>query len=138
MGEQFSAALAAILSLWLNSLPSPEDETYPQRLIPDKMQLTGQSSIRHLYWDFPWSPAIYAETSCTTQQSAIADALTNKAVLWTLSLFNVTSTNPTRGSPLSDQQSAVHIIRDNYYQPYALTACNEPTYLNMKIEAPLL
>ena len=68
-------------------------------------------------------------TKSTTQQSTVADALTNTAALWTLSLTNV-STNPSHGSPLSDQQNAVHTITDDYLQSYNLASCTGAMYLN--------
>lgn len=109
-----------------------EVEAYGFSLAPTSMQLTGQSSIRQYAQD-----TVFGENAgenpymakSTTQQSAVADALTNTAALWTLGLTNV-STNPSHGSPLSDQQNAVHTIKDNYLQPYALASCTGPMYLN--------
>ncbi|KAL8794960.1 MAG: hypothetical protein Q9195_002542 [Heterodermia aff. obscurata] len=63
----------------------------------------------------------------TTQQSVVADALTDAGGSWFLSLQNVTAKKG-HGSPLSDQSDAEHVIISNYSQPYTAALCLlEPT-----------
>lgn len=55
-----------------------------------------------------------------SQKSAVADALSTTARLWTIALDNVTTSG--HGSALN-QLDAIHSIESGYYQPYTLTSC---------------
>ena len=56
----------------------------------------------------------------TTQQSVVADALTETGNLWDMSVPNISTSG--HGSVLQ-RQDAVHAINDGYYQPYTITSC---------------
>ena len=60
----------------------------------------------------------------TTQQAAVADALSSTSILWTTALQNVTTKG--HGSVLS-QLNAVHSINTGYYQPYTAASCEHDT-----------
>ena len=56
----------------------------------------------------------------TTQQSVVADVLTETGQLWTDAVNNVSTSG--HGS-LIQQQDAVHTIKNDYYQPYTIASC---------------
>ena len=56
----------------------------------------------------------------STQQAAVADALTATGVLWNIALSNITTKG--HGHP-EDQLDAVHSITQDYYQPYSVAGC---------------
>ena len=56
----------------------------------------------------------------STQQAAVADALTATGVTWNFALSNVTTKG--HGHP-EDQLDAVHSITQDYQQPYSLVGC---------------
>ena len=132
-------SLAAFEVITSNSIPFPEEMTYNTETLPDYTQLTGRSSIRQFTMGFPLDSrpgAIpYARVS-TTQQSVIADALTNTAALWDIALINATS-GSTHGSPLLNQRAATHVIKSSYYQPYTIASCSGKMYLNMTEGSPI-
>ena len=90
---------------------------------PSFVELTGRGSQRRL------SITTFAEQAegydpeafgVTTQQSAVADALTETGNLWTHSMSNVSASG--HGSVLQ-RQDAVHTITTGYYQPYTVASC---------------
>lgn len=97
----------------------------PYATFPDSIEVTGQNSLRRLllYTQMkePAIPGYDPVTSiATTQQAAVADALTATGVMWSWALSNVT--NKRHGHP-EDQLDAIHSITQDYYQPYALVSC---------------
>ena len=90
---------------------------------PDWVEVTGHGSLRRLLidteFDFPegYDPAL---TVATTQQSAVADALTETGNLWLNSVSSISTTG--HGSVLQ-RQDAVHVINSGYYQPYTIASC---------------
>lgn len=90
---------------------------------PDWVEVTGHGSQRRLsiLTQFSLSPGYDPEPVVgTTQQSVVADALTETGQLWTNAITNVSTSG--HGS-LLQQQDAVHTIKNDYYQPYTIVSC---------------
>ena len=98
--------------------------TYRKSLDPLTSELSGKSSKRQLYQ----GASVDAETSVatpyisTTQQVAVADALTTTSSYWFLALENVTARGG-HGSSLSEQSDSIHTLTGDNYQPFSLGAC---------------
>lgn len=106
---------------------------------PASIQVTGANSLRQLA--FSNQSPIYSgpgydplTVSVTTQQAAVADALSTTGVLWNLALQNISTKG--HGS-LLDQLDAVHSITTGYYQPYTLASCAYDTILGREDQNPL-
>ena len=90
---------------------------------PNWVEVTGHGSLRRLLiateYGFPegYDPE---PMIATTQQSAVADALTETGNLWSSSVSNVSTTG--HGSVLQ-RQDAVQAINSGYYQPYSIASC---------------
>ena len=90
---------------------------------PGSVEATGKNSLRRLRllsidFDLPgYDPEIVL---ATTQQAAVADALTATGAMWNFALSNVTTKG--HGHP-EDQLDAVHSITQDYYQPYSVASC---------------
>lgn len=92
---------------------------------PGSVEVTGANSLRRLRIYVQANPIAASgydvETIiATTQQAAVADALTATGTLWNWALPNVTTKG--HGHP-EDQLDAVHSITQDYYQPYTLVSC---------------
>ena len=90
---------------------------------PDWVEVTGDGSLRRLLINGLHDiPEGYDQNQAiaTTQQSAVADALTETGNLWDLSVANISTSG--HGSVLQ-RQDAVHAINHGYYQPYTITSC---------------
>ena len=90
---------------------------------PNWVGVTGHGSQRRLsITDRVDTLEGYDQEQClaTTQQSAVADALTETGDLWDMSVANISTSG--HGSVLQ-RQDAVHAINDGYYQPYTITSC---------------
>lgn len=120
------------------------------------LRLTGKSSVRKLDMGIETLPSDEA-TTCTTQQAAIADALTSTGALWFLALNNVTAKSGHGASP-ADQSNAIHRIQLDSYQPFSLADCfgifikgvtdngpvafpyiasaNQPAFINVNMTSP--
>lgn len=90
---------------------------------PDWVAVTGQSSQRRLL--FTDDRVIFEgydseQAIATTQQLAVADALTETGNLWTYSVSNISRSG--HGNVLQ-RQDAVHAINSDYYQPYTRASC---------------
>ena len=103
------------------------------------MQAIGAGSLRQLA--FANQSPIYSgpgydpvTVAATTQQAAVADALSTTGVLWNLALENVTTKG--HGSVL-DQLDAVHSITTGYYQPYTLASCAHDTIFGYEDQNPV-
>ena len=131
-------AIEDYLSLTNNLLPLEFQNDYAITLSPTAVQVTGASSLRQLritreVTDF--GPGYNTVTVlATTQQAAVADALSTTGMLWTLALDNVT----TRGhGSVQGQLDAVHSISTDYYQPYTLTSCEHDTIFGHEDSNPV-
>lgn len=103
----------------------------PFSTTPGSVEVTGDNSLRRLriYSQVNGFGASGYDTEtvlATTQQAAVADALTATGTLWSLALENVTTRG--HGHP-EDQLDAVHSITQDYYQPYTLVSC-QPDVIN--------
>lgn len=123
-------AIETYLSLTNNLAPLSFQLEYGVTLSPTAVQVIGASSLRQLRManeapDFGpgYDPVTVV---ATTQQAAVADALTTTGITWQVAVQNVTTKG--HGSVL-DQLDAVHSITTGYYQPYVLTSCEHDTIL---------
>ena len=117
-------AIQKTLDLTSNATPRNQQMRFGQS-IPNEVEVTGRSSLRQLfnmreiYFDQTKDPLFRAYVA-STQQVAIADALTTTGLLWNIAMSN-TSTKG-HGSVLN-QLDAVHSITTGYYQPYSSVLC---------------
>ena len=89
----------------------------------DWVEVTGHGSQRRLSMADEYTRTEdydLQQTVATTQQSVVADALTEAGILWDYSMANSSTTG--RGSVLR-RQDAVHAINSGYYQPYTMASC---------------
>lgn len=121
-------AIENYLSLTNGLLPLSFQFEYGVTTSPASTQVVGASSLRQLQItnEFPDLGPGYDRVTAlaTTQQSAVADALSTTGMLWTIALSNVTTKG--HGSVLN-QLDAVHSITTGYYQPYTLASCEYDT-----------
>ena len=106
---------------------------------PVSVEVTGQNSFRELRIarQVSESEASGYDRSiavATTQQAAIADALSTTAVLWAVALTNVTTNG--HGSVL-ESLDAIHGINNDYYQPYTLVSCERDVIQGMDDNSPI-
>lgn len=90
---------------------------------PNWVEVTGRGSQRRLTMNSLFDPLKgydQDEIQATTQQSVVADALTETGGLWAHSVSNVSTSG--HGSVLQ-RQDAVHAIISGYYQPYTDASC---------------
>lgn len=105
---------------------------YSNPIRPSTTQLTGKTSGRGFMLDevssdissFENTTHFINTPSClsTTQQAVIADALTTTGALWTLAI-QLAEKKGSHGTSPRDEQSAIHTIAKDYYQPYSLVHC---------------
>ena len=126
------------LSLGIHSMPRDFKSQSPVlnavSLPPDIIQLTGKTSVRQYKsgsldyrHSLPGKPIFEAEaTMSTTQQAVIADALTSTSTIWRVALA-FGQIRGHHGDSLRDAQKAVHIIANDYYQPYSSVFCVRDT-----------
>lgn len=93
----------------------------PFSVSPYSVQLTGQGSLRQLViqrhiYESQSVPYDQAAAQATTQQAAVADALSATSSLWDVAMEN-------SNSPFFDQRDAVQSIVADNYQPYTLASC---------------
>ena len=109
-----------------NQIISPQYQlTYDEGFNYLNTEVSGKSSQRQQY-----SEAIVIDNDVfsaipyvsTTQQAAVADALTTTSSYWYLALYNVTAKRD-HGSPLSEQSNSIHTLTGDNYQPFSLGAC---------------
>ncbi|KAL8692361.1 MAG: hypothetical protein Q9218_002612 [Villophora microphyllina] len=99
----------------------PPDLRGPFVVSPYSVQLTGQGSLRqliiqHHIYDNETAPYDQAAAQATTQQGAVADALSATSALWDIALQN-------SDSPFFDQRDVVQSIVADNFQPYTLVSC---------------
>lgn len=116
-------AIQKDLDLTSYSIPKSE-QSYDGPITPSAVEVTGRSSLRQLTFatEFAGTGAdwVFGAAIASTQQVAVADALTTTGILWSTAMTN-TSTNG-HGSILS-QLDAIHSIAAGYYQPYTSVVC---------------
>lgn len=92
---------------------------------PSWVEVTGHGSQRRLTFgaeyttedNYKGGPSL---VSATTQQSLIADVLTETGDLWVWAVSNVSTSG--HGNILQ-RQDTVHAIDNAYYQPYTISVC---------------
>lgn len=90
---------------------------------PDWVEVTGHGSQRRLLIDYSYGqPEGYDPTPviASTQQSVVADALSETGALWDELVSNITTSG--HGSVL-ERQNTVHAINSDYRQPYTIASC---------------
>ena len=95
----------------------------PYATFPPSVEVTGQNSLRRLIIAMQDSDSSGYDPNiaiATTQQAAVADALSATGVLWNLAVSDVSTKG--HGHP-EDQLDAVHSIAQDYYQPYTVASC---------------
>ena len=118
-------AVETYLSFTNNLLSSQYVVDYGLLNSPAYIELTSANSLRQLRINDqnrlvldPGYDQVLAVA--TTQQAAVADALTTTGALWNLAISNVTTKG--HGSILN-QLDAIHSIVADYYQPYTIASC---------------
>lgn len=114
-------AIQETIDLSARSIPM-NDTVYHGAATPAAVEITGRSSLRQLTSSLNRVEDGPIFTSCvaTSQQVAVADALTTTGILWSIAMSN-TSTKG-HGSVLN-QLDVVHSITTDYYQPYTSVVC---------------
>ncbi|KAI4139601.1 MAG: hypothetical protein L6R39_006202, partial [Caloplaca ligustica] len=112
-------SISDFLSLANGILPSSFQG--PFTISPYSVPVTGQGSQRQLIIQHRWSgdestPYFQSAAQATTQQGAVADALSATSSLWDIALQS-------SNSPYYDQRDAVQSIVADNYQPYTLASC---------------
>ena len=123
-------AIQTYLTLTNSLLPLRYQLQYRRTPSIPFVQVTGASSLRQLLIDAQLSvndgPGYDPFSAvASTQQAAVADALSNTGVLWNAALQNITTKG--HGSVL-DQLDAVHSIATGYYQPYTIASCEHDIF----------
>ncbi len=90
---------------------------------PEWVEVTGHGSLRRLmistqYTQLPGYDL--GPITGTTQQSVIADTLTEIGQLWAQATSNISTS---RHGSIFQQQDAIHTIKNDYYQPYTIVSC---------------
>ena len=107
-------------------------------LSPGYGQGTGRNSFRQLLIDHQrnYAPGLQRTyITATTQQSAVADALSSTATLWYQAVNNIRTSG--HGSILL-QLDAVHGISTNYHQPYTIASCEHDAILGEADARPVV
>ena len=125
------------LALTVQIVPVEYQLTYRAGLSPQSVEISSRSSQRQLYTGAIDSHnTVISPYISTTQQAAVADALTDTSSYWYLALYNVTARGD-HGSPLSEQSNSIHTLTGAIYQPFSLGACVPDTILNDTDTRPL-
>lgn len=100
--------------------------------------MTANAAVRQLlikrqFWQPYVNSDIYTVV-VTSEQAAVADALTATGTLWGFGIDNVTTGG--HGVPY-ETLNAVHRIRENYFQPYTMGSCASDTIEGPNDERPL-
>ena len=122
-------AIETYLSFTYKLLPFQYVLNYGMYYSPAYVELTSANSLRQLRINDQNALNLTSGYDnvlavATTQQAAVADALTTTGALWNLAISNVTTKG--HGSILN-QLDAVHSIEDGYYQPYTIASCEYDT-----------
>lgn len=118
-------AIKTYLDFTTNLKESTRQLGIPFDNLPSSVEVTGQNSLRRLFIgveiDTDLDPGSDPGTiTATTQQAAVADALTATGTSWFWATENVTTKG--HGNP-QDQLDAVHSITQDNYQPFIAVSC---------------
>lgn len=117
------------LSLTNNDVPLRYQE-WTGAISPGGVQVTGRQSIRQLTLNSAFYGSGYGADEGqilvlgSSQHTAIADALSSTADLWSEALTNITTSGHVS---VLNQLDAIHSITIDYYQPYTLVFCGHDT-----------
>lgn len=115
-------AIQETMDLTARSIPR-NDTVYYGAETPAAVEITSRSSLRQLTskrFTMEDADPMFTCHIATSQQVAVADALTTTGYLWSIAMSN-TSTKG-HGSVLN-QLDVVHSITTDYYQPYTSVVC---------------
>ena len=118
-------AIKTFLGFTTSLEESTRELSIPLVNFPSSVEVTGQNSLRRLsivpFTSLESYPGSDPETIvASTQQAAVADALTATGTSWYWATENVTTKG--HGNP-QDQLDAVHSIAQDYYQPFTVVSC---------------
>lgn len=122
-------AIETYLSVTNDLIPLNLQLEYQNSPSPNDVQVIGINSLRRLRISHQlpvnsgpgWDPVTAV---ASTEQVAVADALSTTGALWNLARYNMTTKG--HGSVL-DQLDTVHSIDSRYYQPYTIASCEHDT-----------
>ena len=122
-------AVGTYLSFTYHLLPRQYVLNYGMSYSPAYVEITSANSLRQLRINDQNALNLTSGYDnvlavATTQQAAVADALTATGALWNLAISNVTTKG--HGSILN-QLDAIHSIKADYYQPYTIASCEYDT-----------
>ena len=104
--------------------------SYDGPTFPYGIQVTGRSSLRQIIGAIAVYDSAQGSIPCgcsaTTQQVAVADALTTTGDTWNVAMTNVSTSG--HGS-IKLELDVVHGITAGYYQPYTNVICNHDAIL---------
>ena len=121
-------AIQKVLNLKSRSMPESQQDLFGEQ-VPRNLEVTGRSSLRQLFNLVMYTSAPHNAQSgsstitahvATSQQVAVADALTTTGILWN---FAMSSTRTKGHGSIFSQLDAVHSINMGYYQPYTSVMC---------------
>ena len=120
-------------------LPLTLQSEYGDHPSPAFIPVTGATSLRQMITgnSVPVNSGLGTNAItfiATTQQAAVADALSTIGVLWQTALQNVTTKG--HGSVL-DQLNAAHSIVSGYYQPYTVGSCEPDVFYGYEDQDPV-
>ena len=121
-------AIQKVLEFAASSIPPGDKFLGITTSAPNSVEIAGRSSLRRLSMSTNMAydlvdariEVTFKSNIASSQQAAVADALTTTGILWGIAMSN-TSTRG-HGSMLS-QLDAVHTITAGYYQPYTSVVC---------------
>ena len=126
------------LALQRQIVPVEYQFTYGGSLTTSATKISGKSSQRQLYQGelSGFKESVVLPLISTTQQAAVADALTTTSSYWFLALINVTAKGD-HGSSLSEQSNSIHTLTGDTYRPFSLGACLPDSIRNDTDTRPL-
>lgn len=103
---------------------------------PNRVQVTGKASIRHLEIENlqdHWGNVNTKTSIATTPQAAVADALITVSTIWSQAFNNITTAG--HGTPMGVEAGSS--IGKGYYQPYTVGTCAQYSMQDAEDERPL-
>lgn len=103
---------------------------------PNRVQVTGKASIRHLeieHLQDHWGDVDSKTTIATAPQAAVADALITVSTIWSQAFENITTAG--HGKPMGLEAGSS--IGKGYYQPYTVGTCAQYSMQDAEDERPL-
>ena len=125
-------AIQKYMELTASSIPPGDSFAQINSAAPSSVEIAGRSSLRQMTMTSNTAyilvdgriKTLFESQISSSQQAAVADALTTTGILWGIAMSNTTTKG--HGSVLS-QLDAVHTITAGYYQPYTSVVCKDDT-----------